>query len=240
MDLHKSAELGHSHVSISLSLSVSSVNSAPQHPLDSEKTWISWLCCSGLASWTEVFPRTDLVRQLQENRLVWLTAFHQGLTCLSLKQNIQVNHTINDEETSTLASLPPLHISLCERKTCGFASVAAENMCVKSSARWNHILQLCPNKTGQSQMVSSYEETDRKWGWERWGELWWAGGGGMGCLWQLILSFVCCWLESCQIEYEVQQHNKCALTFDPLGQPPTTSGSLLKHKKFQIKHARRY
>lgn len=30
----------------------------------------------------------------------------------------------------------------------------------------NHILQLCPNKTGHTQMVSGFEETGRKWGWD--------------------------------------------------------------------------
>lgn len=40
------------------------------------------------------------------------------------------------------------------RKTCGLAAVTVKN----------HILQLCPNKTGHSQMVSVFEEAGRKWG----------------------------------------------------------------------------
>lgn len=64
---------------------------------------------------------------------------------------------INDQETSILTSEADLSICL-RTKTCGFASVAAENMSVKLSARCNHILQHCPNKTGP---VSDGEELRR-------------------------------------------------------------------------------
>lgn len=59
------------------------------------------------------------------------------------------------------------------RKTCGLAAVTFKN----------HILQLCPNKTGHSQMVSGFEEAGRKWGKE--GVL----GGGVGSVsgWGVLL-----------------------------------------------------
>lgn len=91
-------------------------------------------------------------------------------------------------------------IILCKNKSCGFSSIAAENMCV---AQRNHILQLCPNKTGQSHMVRSYVETDRKWGREE------GSWGGRGLLVE-VYSHVCYSLESCQIESEVQSHDKYA------------------------------
>lgn len=77
------------------------------------------------------------------------------------------------------------------RKTCSCAPVK------------NHILQLCPNKTGHSQMVSSFDETGRKW----WGSgVWWVGAASQA---------VCSSCKWCQNNTHLQS---AAVGFDSVGQ----------------------
>lgn len=96
----------------------------------------------------------------------------------------------------------------------------------------NHILQHCPNKTSQSHVLSSDEETHRKWGWDTGC---WRGGWEACCLCQLILSSI--HLNHVKLSVHFKKY---VLVFDPLGQPQYKLRPLFKkcgsslHKRFTM------
>lgn len=87
---------------------------------------------------------------------------------------------------------------VCERKLVALLA-SLQKICLLSLVLTETtFFNTVQTKQVQSQMVRSYEETDRKWGWE-------VGGdrvGGLGGALLVAVYSVCYSLESCQIERE--------------------------------------